>query len=44
MSDIKKSKKSLFTEIVEQVTYNVDKLSKEDLGDILEYIKQKNNK
>jgi arsenate reductase-like glutaredoxin family protein len=43
MRDIKKSKKLLFTEIVEGITYNVDKLSKEELLDILNYIKQKTN-
>jgi hypothetical protein len=42
MSDIKKSKKLLFTEIVEQLTYDLEKMSKDDLLDILIYIKNKN--
>jgi hypothetical protein len=41
MSDIKKSKNLLFTEIVEQITYNATTLSKDELLDILNYIKQK---
>lgn len=44
MSDIRKSKKLLFSEIIEQLTYNLDVLSKDDLLEIQNYIKQKTEK